>query len=308
MNNFEQIKIKLNILKKYDPTLKVFGSSWHKYESNPKLKESEIEEFEENEGVKLPQGYRDFLKNIGDGGAGPSYGLYSLNEARNGASFYPPIQDLNNKTDDEKESPGELLITQNGCGHFTWLKITDQKEEIWHDGRVGGAEPCIVSTDFLGWYNNWLDFLFIVEGFISNLGYEAITLGQKGDYKKALDFFKVAVDIEIGEDFSMREDVKVEYLKIFCNVLYFLQKDNTGLAVDIDLNNYFLNKCMPHGKENPEIFFNAACVYNEMKDYDNVIKCIEQAKEHYSGYSMMAQVIKTEPVFTAFIEKHGDIL
>ncbi|WP_222982697.1 SMI1/KNR4 family protein [Flagellimonas meishanensis] len=303
--DFDLILKQLSFLRKNDTALIAFGSSVHKYELNPTLEESDILAFEKKEGVKLPKGYRDYLKNIGNGGAGPSYGLYSLEEARNGAGWHHPIKSLNDKTDDETEHPGELLISHNGCGLFTWLKITGSNGEIWFDGRTNCQEPYCIGDDFLVWYKNWIDGIFMENWFITNLGNEALELGQRGLFKESLDLFKVGVNIACEEYFDVPDEVRSAYLGIFCNVLYFLQNDNTGLPVDKELNNYFLDKCLIHAKDNPAIYFNAACVYNEMKDFDNVLMCIESAKKHYPDYEMMAEAIRTEELFSEFREKYS---
>ena len=303
--DFNLIKSQIDYLKEHDTSFLPFGSEIHKYQLNPKLDEASILDFEKKEGIKLPNGYRDFLKHIGNGGAGPGYGLYPLDIARNGAGWYPPINDLNNKTKKELDSPGDLLISHNGCALFTWLKINSEKGEIWADGRANNQEPYCINDDFLAWYKNWLDSIFMEKGFITYLGNEAVQLGQRRLFKESIELFRLAVNIKCRQHYNVPEYVKDEYLKIFCNVLYFLQNDNTALPIDIELNNYFLDICLPHGKENPEIYFNAACVYNEMKDFDNVHTCIELAKKHYKDYELLLQTIRTEALFSEFRKKYS---
>lgn len=303
--DFNLVLMQIEFLQHNDTSFVQFGSEAHKYQLNPKLAESDLLDFEKKEGIQLPKSYRDYLKNIGNGGAGPAYGLYSLEDARNGAGWYPPINDLNNKVGDEVDYPGELLVCHHGCGLFSWLKLSGDEGEVWFDGSVNDEEPYCISDNFLEWYKTWLDGIYMETGFVANLGHEALQLAQNGLVKESLELFKVIANIDCKQHFEVTEQVKDEYLKAFCNVLYFLQNDNTGLPIDAELNTYFLEKCILHGKDNPAIYFNAACVYNEMKDFDNVQMCIDHAKKYYQDYKMMMDVINTEPVFSEFREKHN---
>ena len=58
-----------------DPRREVFGSGGHGYKLNPPLPLSVVEAFEGRHGVSLPEDYRLFMTEIGNGGAGPCYGL-----------------------------------------------------------------------------------------------------------------------------------------------------------------------------------------------------------------------------------------
>jgi hypothetical protein len=73
--NIEDIKNKLERLKTLDRNFTVFGACQHQYISFP-LSRDEIADLESQIGVRLPEDYRIFLKEIGCG-AGPYYGLYS---------------------------------------------------------------------------------------------------------------------------------------------------------------------------------------------------------------------------------------
>ena len=65
----------LDELDRRDPRREVFGSGSHDYKLNPPLPVSVIEAFEGRHGVSLPEDYRLFITEVGDGGAGPYYGL-----------------------------------------------------------------------------------------------------------------------------------------------------------------------------------------------------------------------------------------
>ena len=80
MEQLENIKKKLYNLKNIDKKLEIFGSKQHQYKFNPTLSESEILAYEEKNNLIFPKDYRAFLKEIGNGGAGPFYGLLSLED------------------------------------------------------------------------------------------------------------------------------------------------------------------------------------------------------------------------------------
>lgn len=78
----ERIKIKLYQLKELDADLEIFGADTHNYNFHPVLTPTEIEDFESRNAVRLPEGYTRFLTEIGNGGAGPFYGLQTLEDSR----------------------------------------------------------------------------------------------------------------------------------------------------------------------------------------------------------------------------------
>lgn len=60
--------------------IKVFGANGHGFILNTPLTEVDVRAFEERQAVALPADYRGFLIEVGNGGAGPYYGLFKLGE------------------------------------------------------------------------------------------------------------------------------------------------------------------------------------------------------------------------------------
>ncbi len=80
MQQLERIKTKFDELRKIDTDFSVFGSETHRYVFHPVLTEDALVAFEQTNDLTLPDDYRLFLKEIGNGGAGPFYGLLPLED------------------------------------------------------------------------------------------------------------------------------------------------------------------------------------------------------------------------------------
>ena len=76
----ENIKAKLQKLASIDTKLQLFGASTHKYNLQPTLTTQAVQAFEALHNVSLPEGYAAFLTQVGNGGAGPFYGLKPLED------------------------------------------------------------------------------------------------------------------------------------------------------------------------------------------------------------------------------------
>jgi len=171
--DFETLRNDLERLRtsRFKPSL--FGADCHKYLVRPPLSELEVTSFERDHRVALPADYRQFLLQVGNGGAGPYYGLFALGEWdegtwKEGDGFignlsepFPHVaawNDLGGEPDydepnqDELERQvnafdesywnpanvnGAIPICHLGCARRQWLVVTGPEAgHIWCDDRV----------------------------------------------------------------------------------------------------------------------------------------------------------------------------
>ena len=90
LSQTERIKIKLNLAKNTDSFFEVFGADSHKYRLDAPIDIKKVKIFEKKYKISLPNGYKIFLTQIGNGGnedtssvvgnsgAGPDYGIFKL--------------------------------------------------------------------------------------------------------------------------------------------------------------------------------------------------------------------------------------
>jgi hypothetical protein len=145
------------------------------------LREPRVLAFEERHRITLPEGYRRFLIEIGDGGPGPPlYGLVPLGR-EDRLPFRPEfmrgrqrltfvtlpfpftrtwIWEDGERSDEgnvEQVGHGSLYLGTDGCG-IEWRLIVTGPERgtIWNFSDVG-ISPTEPKRDFLRWYEDWLD-------------------------------------------------------------------------------------------------------------------------------------------------------
>lgn len=184
----KDIHARLSAARDADPGFQQFGARRHRHRLGPVLGEADVAAFEAWHRVTLPGAYRTFLLEVGNGGAGPHYGLFSLDgdglraddlEERSLAGhlatpfphthawnpdYYVHADERPRPVDaiteddyfDVRQTSGSLIIAEFGCGAFHRLVITGPaRGEVWFDDRPsdGGLTP---ETDFRTWYETWL--------------------------------------------------------------------------------------------------------------------------------------------------------
>lgn len=100
----KRINEKLILAKQKDIDLKVFGSEKHKYEVNKPCSINEVIEFESKYSIELPECYKSFILEFGNGGvgwqnsaAGPYYGIYPFGENVNELIYTETYKYLKNE-------------------------------------------------------------------------------------------------------------------------------------------------------------------------------------------------------------------
>src|SRR5688572_5955662 len=122
----------LDQLRGADRRRRVFGSKQHGYRLGRTLTEAELAAFEASHSITLPQDYHIFLATIGNGGAGPFYGLEPLDSFRRDLSR--PFQ-FTRATDqftpaeldsfgDRDAYPGILEFCHQGCAIYSYLVVS----------------------------------------------------------------------------------------------------------------------------------------------------------------------------------------
>lgn len=75
------VKITWHNLAAHDRNHEVFGAFMHHYQMPHGLSEEAISAFEERHNCRLPEEYRQYMQLVSNGGVGPFYGMYSLENA-----------------------------------------------------------------------------------------------------------------------------------------------------------------------------------------------------------------------------------
>ena len=168
----------LSDLARLDVKREVFGASAHDYALREPLREADVVAFERQHSIALPADYRAFVTQLGDGGAGPFYGVCALGAFEDDEPWTPgefighpgarfphkaawnaPMEviDAVNKGDHAAEAAyhacgldGIVPLATEGCGLFDVLVVTGPEAgHVWHDARTdyGGVVPWAEGKD-----------------------------------------------------------------------------------------------------------------------------------------------------------------
>ncbi|HEX9061796.1 MAG TPA: SMI1/KNR4 family protein [Clostridia bacterium] len=190
-----RIKEKLPIAKAKDLNLNVFGSQKHKYALANTVSSQEVEAFEQNNNIVLPIEYKLFLYELGNGGAGPYYGIYPLKTSSVDQYLSKPcklhpkmsddewnslisFQNDDNIDDDQYEKArselfqGMLEIGTQGCTYNMMMVVSgDYKGRVVYIDEDLQKPFVTFESNFLDWYERWLDEII--------KGYDMFWFGMK---------------------------------------------------------------------------------------------------------------------------------
>jgi hypothetical protein len=176
----------LSLLREYDPEFKIFGAEKHRYRLLPTAAETDVATFEALIGVALPPDYRTFVTQLGDGGAGPYYGMLPLRpgaDPKNDFGFeWEPYDEPRPRLsrpfqftqawdppDDDDEwdravppgcnvYDGLVVVADQGCNYWSHLVVNGPGAgQIWGDYTCVGEALCPEAESFGAWYQDWLE-------------------------------------------------------------------------------------------------------------------------------------------------------
>ncbi|BBM87035.1 SMI1/KNR4 family protein [Candidatus Uabimicrobium amorphum] len=164
------LKKYLEALHKLDEAFFLPGADIHKYSLNETISEEKLHDSEQKYTV-LPHHHRSFLLEIGNGGAGPGYGVYtlekSLHSARNNdwhpnkpnrltLDSYFIFGDFSTQEELKWMFDGCLPIADSDCGSVFLIILSGKKaQQVWKYNHSKG-ELRKDSDNFLIWYEKWL--------------------------------------------------------------------------------------------------------------------------------------------------------
>lgn len=146
------------LLRDADPAFRVFGSCVHRYRVEDALSEDELADFERTHGIRLPEEYRAYLRDVGNGGAGPYYGLLPL-EPFGGPldapfPFTETTEDVDGEPLDPDALPGLVALADKGCAMTSCLVVSGPASgTVW--GYAEGIYPEAASFD--AWFRTWAE-------------------------------------------------------------------------------------------------------------------------------------------------------
>src|SRR5437879_3935324 len=136
----------------FDAQPDVFGADGHHFKLNLPLSETEVIAFEHHHNVSLPGDHRDFVTRIGNGGAGPYYGVFPLGQMDGTGDTIQPWREsdglvgilaepfsLRDPWNDLSGMPTEDLLKTDEWEHTRKMEAFDKK--YWDPSRMNGAIP-----------------------------------------------------------------------------------------------------------------------------------------------------------------------
>ena len=170
----DAVSRKLAAAEQLDPNLLRFGARTHRYALGAPLGAARLAEIESGLGFQLPEDYRQFITTIAASGAGPGYGLITLDHPRQYDElakkyFTAPTVATVTTTDGKQikgysryapNQEGLILLADNGCTKTSLMVINgDDVGSIYCNLSSIDQDYFFQASSFTEWYSRWLDGL-----------------------------------------------------------------------------------------------------------------------------------------------------
>lgn len=248
MRKFElqakRIRKKLQLAVEADKYLEVSGAKKHQYILNEPVSIEIVEQFEKEHAVLLPECYKTFVTQVGNGGisffssgAGPFFGIYPFQYNHNELEYLSEHYDFRKPCPlypEMTEEEWEMLIDKSeGDSNYSCMdgliSIGGQGDTFVHCLVINGTykgkvvytsldahKPFFTYEDnFLDWYERWLDE--IISGKLIEKIY-AFGWTMREDEKELVEIFKQ----------TKQETKQIDILR---NLLDKISTDNTAQAL-----------------------------------------------------------------------------
>ena len=153
---FAAIQDGLRRLREAAVPLNVFGAEAHGFRTHPPLSEQIVRAFEVRHRITLPPEYRGFLLHVGNGSAGPAYGLFKLGEVDDGfghkswtedGGFVGVLSRPFPHTGPWNDLSEEPAYDESRANDPRWEEEYERQRDAWEDrvywnpANVNGAVP-----------------------------------------------------------------------------------------------------------------------------------------------------------------------
>lgn len=167
---------------KKDKNCTVFGAKNHQYQLEPVVSLEQVRRYEQKYHIKLPSEYVFFITEVGNGGAGPDYGIWGID-----TKDLPPLEEteittptplitpeltqeqweilLENNDDDFDVTEGTFCAGTKGCTYFNYIissGIYENTVYYFDANYEESSPPFVLSMTFLEWYAAY--FSEIIQG------------------------------------------------------------------------------------------------------------------------------------------------
>lgn len=167
---WSEIKKDILILSGMDKERQLFGAESHSYSFGSLLTEEQISIVEDKLDVELPEELKAFYMHLGNGGAGPHYGLvklenltgYKPNKPYPGIEYFRRVAEREGDLSDDgyfeilhEEIQGLISVIPEGCGHEICLATSGENVGkvvyVSCDGHIHESNNSLSDL-----YSNWL--------------------------------------------------------------------------------------------------------------------------------------------------------